>query len=301
VEGTVPKPNFFIVGGPKCGTTALYIYLKNHPEIFMSRIKEPQFFAADIFGDQRTVRTLADYLSCFTAARHEKRIGEASTAYLGCRSAAQEIKAFNPNAQIIIALRNPVEVMYAEHSERVFCNVEHIRNFKAALESSEERTWRTGPFKNQRVIRLRYRDAARFSQQVGRYCEVFGRENVHIIIYDDFRLNPPNVYKQLLDFLQVSSDSEIDYPVINANRRARSMAVQDFLRHPPRPVRRFSQFIPRGWRSALVGCLHKLNVVYEPRPPMDQELRRRLQKEYEPEVEELSRLLDRDLSAWCRS
>ena len=77
------------------------------------------------------------------------------------------------------------------------------------------------------------------------------------------------------------------------------MAVQDFLRHPPRHVRRFSQFIPRGLRSALVGCLHKLNVVYEPRPPMEQELRRRLQKEYEPEVEELSRLLDRDLSAWC--
>ena len=300
MEGTVPKPNFFIVGGPKCGTTALYTYLKNHPEIFMSRIKEPQFFAADIFCDQRTVQTLADYLSCFAAARNEKRIGEASTAYLGSRNAAQEIKAFNPNAQIIIALRNPVEVMYAEHSERVFCNVEHIRNFNAALDSGEQRTWRTGPFKNQKVIRLRYRDAARFSQQVGRYFDVFGRENVHVIIYDDFKLNPSNVYRQLLDFLQVSSGSEIDHAVINANRRVRSMAVQDFLRHPPRHVRRFSQFIPRGLRSALVGCLHKLNVVYEPRPPMEQELRRRLQKEYEPEVEELSRLLDRDLSAWCR-
>ena len=103
----------------------------------MSRIKEPQFFAADIFCDQRTVQTLADYLSCFAAARNEKRIGEASTAYLGSRNAAQEVKAFNPNAQIIIALRNPVEVMYAEHSERVFCNVEHIRNFNAALDSGE--------------------------------------------------------------------------------------------------------------------------------------------------------------------
>src|SRR5947209_16731623 len=70
----------------------------------MSRIKEPQFFAADIFCDQRTVQTLADYLSCFAAARNEKRIGEASTAYLGSRNAAQEIKAFNPNAQIIISV-----------------------------------------------------------------------------------------------------------------------------------------------------------------------------------------------------
>ena len=164
MEGTVPKPNFFIVGGPKCGTTALYTYLKNHPEIFMSRIKEPQFFAADIFCDQRTVQTLADYLSCFAAARNEKRIGEASTAYLGSRNAAQEIKAFNPNAQIIIALRNPVEVMYAEHSERVFCNVEHIRNFNAALDSGEQRRWRTGPFKNQKVIRLRYRETQRDSR-----------------------------------------------------------------------------------------------------------------------------------------
>jgi len=130
----------------------------------MSRIKEPQFFAADIFCDQRTVQTLADYLSCFAAARNEKRIGEASTAYLGSRNAAQEVKAFNPNAQIIIALRNPVEVMYAEHSERVFCNVEHIRNFNAALDSGEQRRWRTGPFKNQKVIRLRYRETQRDSR-----------------------------------------------------------------------------------------------------------------------------------------
>src|SRR5207244_5474572 len=193
--------------------------------------------------------------------------------------------------KLSLALRNPVEVMYAEHSERVFCNVEHIRNFNAALDSGEQRTWRTGPFKNQRIIRMRYRDVARFSQQVGRYFAVFGRENVHVIIYDDFKLNPSNVYRQLLDFLQVSSGSEIDHAVINANRRVRSMAVQDFLRHPPRHVRRFSQFIPRGLRSALVGCLHKLNVVYEPRPPRVDEWRRRLQTEDETAVERLNRVL----------
>lgn len=92
----MPVPNFFIVGAPKCGTTALYTYLAGHPDVFMSRIKEPQFFAADILRHQRTVANFPQYLECFAAARHHRRIGEASTSYLSSRSAAPEIKELSP-------------------------------------------------------------------------------------------------------------------------------------------------------------------------------------------------------------
>ena len=113
------KPDFFIVGAPKCGTTALYTYLKQHPEIFMSPQKEPQFFANDVLGDRRHTCTWAEYLSCFAAARGAKRIGEASVAYLGSPCAPKQIKMFNPAAKIIIMLRNPVDMMHSLHNQRL--------------------------------------------------------------------------------------------------------------------------------------------------------------------------------------
>ncbi|SRR5229473_3235002 len=295
-----PQPNFFIVGGPKCGTTALYSYLRNHPQIFMCPIKEPQFFASDILGHQRRIQTLPEYLDCFRDAGKKKSIGEASTAYLGSRVAASEIKVFSPYAQIIVMLRNPVDVMYAQHSERVFSNVEHILDFEAALNSKEIRRWRSGPFKNQAMIRLEYRELSRFAEQVQRYFDVFGRERVHVIIYDDFKIDTSSVLRGVLNFLGVTSDYQTPLRVFNANRRARSMAVQDFLRHPPKGLRSFARMVlPDNLRSGLVECVRKLNILYEPRPPLNHTLRERLQKELEPEVEQLSRLLDRDLGAWC--
>jgi hypothetical protein len=298
-----PRPNFFIVGGPKCGTTALYTYLGSHPDIFMCRIKEPQFFAGDICGHQRCIRTLTEYLSCFAVARNQRRLGEASTVYLGSRSAANEIRTFSSNARIIIMLRNPVDVMYAQHSERVLSNMEHIRNFETALDSREPRRWRSGPFKNQEIIRLSYRELAHFAEQVQRYFDVFGRQNVHVVLYDEFKIDTCAVYTEVLRFLEVDcSHNDTDYPVINANRRARSIRVQELLRYPPKHLQGFARrALPRALRSATMKCLYRMNIVYQPRLPMDQALRRRLLKEYEPEVEQLSHLLGRDLSAWCKS
>ena len=303
MNAEVPRPNLFVVGAPKCGTTALYTYLGRHPDIFMCPIKEPQFFAGDIFSHQRCIRTLPEYLSCFAAARNQRRLGEASTAYLGSRTAANEIKAFSPTARVIIMLRNPVDVMYAEHSQRVFGNMEHIVNFEIALESQEPRRWRSGPFKDEEIIRLSYRELSRFGEQVRRYFDVFGRQNVHVVLYDEFKIDTRAVYTGVLRFLEVDySHHDTDYPIINANRRARSVRVQELLRYPPKHLQGFARrALPRTLRSAIVRSLHRLNVVYQCRPPMDQALRRRLQKEYEPEVEQLSHLLGRDLSAWCKS
>src|SRR3979411_724122 len=110
-QGRSRVPDVFIVGAPRCGTTALYTYLKDHPEIFMSPIKEPEFFT-DFLGEGRRVRTEAEYLNCFGGVRDEKRIGEASVSYLASRTSARAIKGFSPLAMIIIMLRNPVDVMY---------------------------------------------------------------------------------------------------------------------------------------------------------------------------------------------
>lgn len=294
----IPKPNFFIVGAPKSGTTALYSYLSQHPDIFMSRLKEPQFFASDIFGHQRNVTTMAEYLRQFEEAR-APAIGEASTCYLASPGATREIKEFCPEARIIIMLRNPVEVMYAGHSERLVGGGEHIADFATALESNEIRRYRSGPFKGERVARLSYRDVVRFSPNVKRYMDTFGRPNVHVIVYDDFAKEPRSAYENVLIFLGVSPNHECAFQVVNPNRRIRSNRLHDLVSHPPKALRGFTRaLLSRSARQRLAAYLSNFNEKLAPRPEMDPLLRKRLQSEYAQEVQELGRLIDRDLSGW---
>jgi len=287
----IKKPNFFIVGAPKCGTTALYTYFREHPQIFMSPLKEPQFFAVDLLGDRRRIRSLPEYLACFAGARDEPRIGEASTAYLGSKRAAEEIKAFAPDASIIIMLRNPVDKMYSRFNDARFTNQEPQRSFEAALSAEQ----RCGP-----SFGLGYRESARYASQVRRYLEVFDREKVHIIIYDDFKERAAGIHEEVLRFLGVHPDYRSDFPMVNERRYVRSMTLQQFVRHPPEVLRRLGRMsISPGMRRRLRGWISHLNEVAVPPPPLPADLRGRLQREFQDDVKELGRLIGRDLSGWC--
>ncbi|MFZ0816771.1 MAG: sulfotransferase [Candidatus Sulfotelmatobacter sp.] len=297
----VPTPNFFIVGAPKSGTTALYSYLRQHPDIFMSKLKEPQFFAADICGEQRNVISISEYLTHFNDAR-TKLIGEASTCYLASNRAAHAIREFCPTARIIVMLRNPIDVMYAAHSERVFDGIEHVEKFAIALECNEVRKWRSGRFKGQDVVRVSYRELTQFSQQVERFIDAFGPSNVHVLLYDDFAKNPSHAYKEVLAFLGAWPNHECAFDVIHANRQIRSTVVRDFLQNPPKPAQELARAVfPRTIRQGLGNFLNRGNIKFVARPSLDQQFRKRLESEYEPEVQQLSRLIDRDLSHWVNS
>jgi len=178
------RPNFFIVGAPKCGTTAFYEYLRLHPEIFMSVPKEPHYFGSDLLR-KRARPTLSQYLSCFEGAELKKRVGEASVFYLYSSRAAAEIKEFCPEARIIIMLRNPVEMLYSLHSELLFTMYEDIVDFEAALEAEADRKLGLRVPRGARHVNyLFYRDIGRFSSQVQRYFDAFGRANAHLVVYD---------------------------------------------------------------------------------------------------------------------
>ena len=301
---TALNPNLFLVGAPKSGTTALYSYLKRHPQILMSKIKEPQFFASDVCGDQRCIQTMPEYLACFDSPDKDcVVIGEASTCYLGSKLAPLEIHRFCPGARVIVMLRNPTDVMYAEHSERVFGGTEHITDFEVALDSPEPRRWRSGPFKGHLVRNLTYREITAFSEQVQHYFGVFGKENVHVIIYDDFAHNPDVAYQSVVSFLGLVPHEDIDFNVVNANRSARSSAVHDLLRHPPAPAKQLARaLLPQSLRRTLGDCFRWLNVKEAARPLLDDKFRKRIAMEYAPEVSQLSHVLDRDLlSMWIES
>lgn len=291
-EGRSSVPDVFIVGAPRCGTTALYTYLGDHPEIFMSPIKEPEFFT-DFLGEHRRVRTWPEYLDCFAGVRGEKRIGEASVSYLVSPTSARAIKQFSPLARVIIMLRNPVDVMHSMYYLRRFSNLEDQPSFEAALDADA---------RGRKVPLLTYRERAMFAAQVERYITVFGREKVQVIVYDDFKADTRGVFRDTLRFLDVCTDCEREFPTINGNTRSRNRFLRRLVRRPPEPLRKtIHAFTSPRFRSAVGRYLLGLNAVEEPRPAMAPELRDRLGKEFAPEIYRLSTIVDRDLTAWCRA
>lgn len=306
------KPDFFIVGAPKCGTSSMYKYLKAHPEIFMSESKEPHFFGKDIdfWGRDRLLgRTVTgpsgmdEYLALFSAARDEKRVGEASTSYLYSKSAPSEIKEFNPAASIVIMLRNPVDFLHSLHSQIFYSATEGIVDFEEALAAEDDRRMGLRVPKNARHPgHVLYREQASFSEQLERYFAIFGRDHVHVIIFDDLVRDPAATYRSVLRFLEVDPTFLPEFSVVNPNKRYRSWKLGHLIKKPPPPVRRMARtFLPRlEQRRGLTRTLMRLLVKQQPRPPMDPALRRRLQQELAPEVERLSGLLDRDLNYWSR-
>jgi len=211
------KPDFFIVGAPRCGTTSMKIYLDKHPEIFMAPGMEPHFFGKDIYFPSY-IRDERTYLSLFATANNEKRVGEKCAGYLFSKRAAAEIKEFQPSASIIIMLRNPVEMIYSLHNLVFNRGDEDLDDFKAALEAEEDRKrglrlpMGLDSRENWRVF---YRERVRYTQQVNRFLNTFGREKVHIIIFDDFVSQTAEVYRETLRFLMVNPDFQTHFQKTN--------------------------------------------------------------------------------------
>jgi hypothetical protein len=300
------RPNFFIVGAPKCGTTALYEYLKQHPEVFMpGEAKEPTFFGSD-FKSEFFIRDKIEYLSLFSEARHEKRVGEASVWYLYSKLAAKEIKAFDPSAKIIIMLRDPVETLHSLHAQLLYNGYEDLEDFADALDAEVDRQRGLRlPRRPQLVEALFYREVVKYAAQVQRYFDLFEQAQIKVIIYDDLKQDVAQVYRETCSFLDVDPNVSVPLGVFNSHKRVRSRRLRDFTRQPPPVAPGWAKkLVPLRMRKKLMWSVVKValrfNTKYEQRAPMPDELRSRLQAEFAPEVERLSKLLRRDLSHWSR-
>jgi hypothetical protein len=294
------RPNFFIVGSPKCGTTAIYHYLNEHPDVYMSPVKEPYYFGKDLIYKEIRRMSEGEYLKLFREAKNEKVIGEASITYLVSTEAAEEIKAFSPDAKILIMLRKPVDMMHSMHSQALYTQVEDVSDFESALSLEAER--KNGgmvPRKTTILNFLFYKEFARYSEQVRRYYSVFGRDNVHIILYDDFRKNAGSVYKELLDFLCIDSTFRPKrFAVINANKKRKNAWLSAFLQNPV-TVAVVRLVLPSyKLRQGIAKKIALLTVKNSPRAAINDELRMRLTTELTDEVKQLENLINRDLSQW---
>lgn len=296
------RPNFFIVGAPKCGTSSLHSYLGQHPDAFVPNRKDVPFFGSDLEHRLAEGRpeTLEAYLASFATARHERRVGDACVWYLYSTRAAQEIERFNPESSIIVMVRDPVELLYSLHSHLLFMTDEDISDFADALAAEPAR--RAGqriPAHCRFPASLRYHEVVRLSEQIERYYERFGRERVHVIVYDDLRADTSHVVRQVFSFLGLDPEVPIDLQVVNSNQEPRSGHLHDFFQNPPpRLESAFQAVTPKAFHGRVIPLLSRWNVRRTSREPLDNVLREQLRRELEPEVRRLSELLERDLTHW---
>ncbi len=296
------KPDFFIVGAAKCGTTSMYRYLEAHPEVFMSAVKEPYFFCDDLeIADYWRVTNLEAYLALFRDAGEARRCGEASVWYLRSAVAAQRIREFAPGARIIAMLRNPVDMLFSLHGQFLRSSNEDILDFAEALAAEpDRRAGRRIPPKAHFPLGLRYSEMVGFSEQLRRYFDCFGRERVHVIVFDDLKEDTAGVYRRVLEFLDVDASFRPDFRRINAYRPIKINPVDYFVKDRPRLHDWARRLIPLALRR---GIGRVVGAFVRPLPreaTLAPALRAQLHERFADEIARLSVLLDRDLATLWR-
>jgi hypothetical protein len=284
-------PNFLVIGAAKCGTTALYHYLAQHPDIYMSPNKEPLFLAYDRadpdFSDKQRggVSTLAEYEALFDGVSTEKAIGEASTLYIYSPLAIEGIKRYVPDAKLIALLRNPADRAFSSFLQIVAMGTEPLTDFADALEAEAGRL-------TTRTTLTHYRNGGYYYRQLKPYYDAFGPEQIRVYLHDDLVAEPLAVLQDIFRFLDVEDSYVPDFSIRHnvAIARAPRNSLARFLRKPDviRPVRRV---VPASLRRRLVGVLYTA-------PPFPIEIRRQLLEDFREDILQLEGLIGRDLSAW---
>ena len=312
-------PNFFVVGAPKAGTTSLYRYLKQHPQIYMSPVKEPSYFASEVRVEnlcesfKRHVRLQSahlreyiddgrppdpyawlvlnwhDYKSLFDRVKDEKAIGEATVSYLWSATAAGNIHARIPEAKIVMILRDPAERAFSHYMHQLAEGLTRS-TFRKHIEQAERGN-------SGEINALHpFLELGLYYEQVKRYLDLFPRENIRIYWYEDEWGEPKQLLADLFRFLNVDPAFAPDTSQRALERRApRLIPMVYWLKKYDlwEPARRV---IPAALRPGIRSAVFRRRASLV----MDTKDREYLIGYYRDDVRKLASLLNRDLEAWLR-
>ena len=289
-------PSLFLVGAPKCGTTAMTQYLSQHPGLFMAD-KDLHHFGSDLDlrGKPRTTR--AAWRAAFAGARAGQVVAESGVWYLHSRRAAAEIAAQVPQARILILLRDPVDAAYA-HWAQLRLNAyghEDLGDFAAALAAEPERAaGRRIPPGMPLPSALLYRRVFSFADSVQRYLDAFGSARVRVVLQEDLAADTRGEVAGVLRWLGLDDQAPLDLRRVNTAKVVRSERARRLLRGVPEP---WKAALPGGLRRAVRRRVRHLNTAHRPRPPLEPAVRAALQAELLPDVLRLEGILERPLVA----
>lgn len=288
-------PDFFIVGSAKCGTTSLWMYLKQHPDIFMPKAlieKEPSYFCHN-YG----IKNYAAYLSLFDAASTGQAVGEASTAYLTSPESAEWIHRANPRARIIVMLRNPVDRAYSLYRWMVNSGYEWIDSFEAALLAEASRINDYFYFNNsQYYYNYLYFSSGLYSAQLSRYYKFFPATKIKLVLLDDLTKEPGGTLRDIYQFLGIDKNFNAEVKVHNkADIKPCSIWLNNALRQVSR------RFMGRKIGIAA-DLLRKANLNLSGKhwDKMSDATRCSLVEKYRLDVSETEKIAEVDLKSWIK-
>ncbi|MCC0177427.1 sulfotransferase domain-containing protein [Waterburya agarophytonicola K14] len=296
------KPNFFIAGAPKCGTTALSEYLRDHPNIYISEPKEPHYFTFD-FEQYRVTKTWSEYSGLFSesTAKHTA-IGEGSVFYLCSTVALDKIKEYDSQAKIIVMLRNPVDMIYSFHSQLVFTADESEKSFEKAWRlQATRKQGKQIPSQCREAAFLQYAEMGKLGEQVERLQTIFPAEQVKIILFEDFVKSTKDVYDEVLEFLAVPNDERTEFVRINENKTHKMGAVGNFTAKPPALLTNVAlkaRDMLGIKELGILDTIRSFNTKVAAREPLSEDLRADMMEEFSTDIQKLAQLINRDLSHW---
>src|SRR5215210_804802 len=286
-------PNFLIIGAMKSGTTALYYYLEQHPEIYMSPVKEPTFFSSQEQENAAdAVTNIGTYQHLFRGGSDKKAIGEASHSYLYDPGAAAEIRRYVPEAKLIAILRNPIGRAHSHFLHMVRSGTEPLDGFAQALQEEvgihKERTFQD------------YIGRGLYYDQLKRYFGLFPREQVRVYLYEDLSDAPISTVQDAFRFLKVDDSFVPDVSLRrNVSGHPKYKTLDWLLRRQSRIKHAAKIYLPARlrWRFSKAFDDLKTRNLIEP-PPLQAEVRRQLIRVYREDILNVQELIHRDLSGW---
>ncbi|TWT54763.1 Sulfotransferase domain protein [Rubripirellula amarantea] len=300
----MPAPNFFLVGAPKCGTTAISVYLRDHPNVFFCNPKEPCFWSDDMPGIRESygINSVDQYLELFAGAGEPYlAVGEGSTNYLVSEIALKNILQFNAAARIIVLLRNPVDLVHSLHTHNCFSGWDDEPDFERAWARQTERAQASNvPKACLNPVMLQYKTVGNLGQQVKRAMNIVPSNQLLVVLHDDFRTSPGNVYRRILSFLDLPDDGRKEFPLVNEAMAARAKWLTRLLQSDQ--ARTLTQTLKRTLKGPFYQFADRakkqMSMKKQPKSELERSFRTELINAFETEVALLEELLDRDLSNW---
>lgn len=283
-------PTFIVIGVAKGGTTSIYRYLDQHPDVFMCPNKGPNFFG---YEDARNwqwheegeppllrhfkVSTLEEYEALFDAAADERAVGEVSPQYFRCPTAARRIHEVIPDVKLVASLRNPADRAFSGFLMRT-------RRGEAVGDAHAELSVESSHVKE-----------GFYYSRMKRYYDAFDREQIKIYLFDEFRMSPADLIRDLFAFLDVRTDFVPDTTVQHNPANVPKSALLNRILYQPRVIRGVKAVLPARLEKTAKR-LRQRNLAPAPTFPAD--LRAQLLEHYREDILRLEDLIGRDLSGW---
>lgn len=300
-------PNFLVIGAAKTGTSSLYNYLKQHPQIYMSPAKEPKYFAfnegekvcfngpGDMAANLGVTTDIDSYRKLFEGVTDEIAIGECSPSYLYCQGTPKRIKNVLADVKVIAILRNPVERAYSNFLHLFSSGREPLNSFEQALKAEQER------IKSNWEYFWHYKNQGFYYKKLKHYFDIFDREQIKVYLYEDYQSEPIMLLKDIFAFLDVDSNFMPNLSKrYHVNKSPKSLTFHSLIARPNLARSLVQTLLPTKWQKKIGRAVKKLNQS-DIKPEIDPSVKNKLILEYREDIIKLQDLIHEDLSNWLNN